>query len=250
MRPSIRIGTFVEIDHRLRLWGLVVAHAGDTPPSVRDVCAVIVSVCGVDAAAITLVLAATPRETICTSSRLAADLEELALTLGEGPGVDASSGNGPAFAADLAGADCLVRWPGFAPAAVRVGVRAVFALPLQVGGVRLGVLVLCRADAGGLEAQQLTDVLILADTVCALLLDTASGSVPAGGRGPEPVGLQHPEVHQATGMLVVQLGVDAATALVRLRAYAFAHDRRLRDVAGDVVARRLRLAPDRATGGT
>jgi hypothetical protein len=241
----------VEIDRRLRLWGLVVAHAGDAPASVPDVCAVTVAVSGVDAAAITVLLAATPRETLYTSGRLAADLEEITLTLGEGPGVDASAGGGPALAADLAGADCLIRWPAFSPAAVQAGVRAVFALPLQVGGIHLGVLVLCRAGAGGLAPQQLTDVLILADTVCALMLDTASGSICAAGQGPEPVGLQHPEVHQATGMLIVQLGVDAGTALVRLRAYAYAHDRRLNDVAGDVVARRLRFAPDHTTtGGT
>jgi hypothetical protein len=92
-------------------------------------------------------------------------------------------------------------------------------------------------------------VLILADTVCALMLDTAAGSICTDGQGPEPVGPQHPEVHQATGMLIVQLGVDAATALVRLRAYAYAHDRRLSEVAGDVVARRLRFAPDHTTGG-
>jgi hypothetical protein len=45
-------------------------------------------------------------------------------------------------------------------------------------------------------------------------------------------------------MIIVQLGVPAAVALVRLRAYAYAHDRRLRDVARDVVARRLRFDPD------
>ena len=49
-------------------------------------------------------------------------------------------------------------------------------------------------------------------------------------------------------MITVQLGVTVAVALVRLRAYAYAHDRRLRDVATDVVARRLRFAPD-ADGG-
>jgi hypothetical protein len=46
-------------------------------------------------------------------------------------------------------------------------------------------------------------------------------------------------------MITVQLGVSAAVALTRLRAYAYAHDRRLRDVAEDVVARRLRFDPDR-----
>ena len=33
-------------------------------------------------------------------------------------------------------------------------------------------------------------------------------------------------------------------AFVRLRAYAYAQDRRLSDVARDIVARRLRLSPD------
>jgi hypothetical protein len=45
-------------------------------------------------------------------------------------------------------------------------------------------------------------------------------------------------------MVTVQLGVSAAVALIRLRAYAYSHDRRLRDVASDVVARRLRFSPD------
>lgn len=86
------VGAFVETDRRLRLWGLVVAHAGDAPASVLDVCAVTVAVSGVDAAAVTVVLAATPRETLYTSGRLAADLEDITLTLGERPGMDASAG--------------------------------------------------------------------------------------------------------------------------------------------------------------
>jgi hypothetical protein len=45
-------------------------------------------------------------------------------------------------------------------------------------------------------------------------------------------------------MVSVQLGVTAAIALVRLRAHAYANGRRLREVAGDVVARRMRFDPD------
>ena len=133
----------------------------------------------------------------------------------------------------------------FAPAAAQAGVRAVFALPLQVGAIRLGVLDLYRAQPGDLDREQLADALVLADTACALLLDAAQRdrSRP-DGHWPEQAGPQHPEVHQATGMIIVQLGVTAAVALIRLRAYAYAHDRRLRDVAGDVVARRLRFHPD------
>ncbi|MBE1491520.1 ANTAR domain-containing protein [Plantactinospora soyae] len=51
-------------------------------------------------------------------------------------------------------------------------------------------------------------------------------------------------MYQATGMLLVQLGSSAEEAFARLRAYAYAHDRRLGDVARDVVERRLRFQPD------
>jgi AmiR/NasT family two-component response regulator len=52
------------------------------------------------------------------------------------------------------------------------------------------------------------------------------------------------EIHQATGMVVAQLGVSAQDALARLRAYAFAEQRLLGDVAHDVVSRRLHFIPD------
>jgi hypothetical protein len=48
-------------------------------------------------------------------------------------------------------------------------------------------------------------------------------------------------VHQASGMVAAQIEVSVAEALIRLRAHAFANDRRLADVAADVVARRLRI---------
>ena len=47
------------------------------------------------------------------------------------------------------------------------------------------------------------------------------------------------EIHQATGMVLAQLGVSATEALGRLRGYAFVEQRLLIDVARDVVARRL-----------
>ena len=45
-------------------------------------------------------------------------------------------------------------------------------------------------------------------------------------------------VHQASGMVAAQLDISVGEALMRLRAYAFGNDRRLTDVAEDVVARR------------
>ena len=48
-------------------------------------------------------------------------------------------------------------------------------------------------------------------------------------------------VHQATGMIAAQLGSDVATALGRLRAFAWSRDRSVADVADDVISRRLRF---------
>jgi hypothetical protein len=236
----------VSVDRRLRLWSLVVERADGAAAAVDHAGAVAVAAAEVDTVAVVVTLAASPRESVYASSALGADLEELTTTLGEGPGVDALR-DGPALAADLREAWCRARWPMFAPAAVDLGVCAAFALPLRVGGIRLGVMDLYRVRPGALKDNHLADALLLADTACALLLD-GTGSI--AGKRPEEASLQHPEVHQATGMIVAQLGVSAAVALIRLRAYAYAHDERLRDVAANVVARRIRFQAEPVSDGT
>jgi hypothetical protein len=219
---------------------LMVEQADGAPMGVGHAGSVAVAVAAVDAVAVAVPVAASPRESVYASGPLAADLEELTTTLGEGPGVDALV-DGPALAADLREDWCQIRWPMFAPAAVDLGVSAAFALPLQVGGIRLGVMDLYRVRPGSLDRDHLVDALLLADSACALLLDAATPGV--GGR-PAEAGLQHPEVHQATGMIIAQMGVTATVALIRLRAYAYAHEQRLRDVAANVVAHRIRFHPD------
>jgi len=173
-------------------------------------------------------------------------LEEVEFTLGQGPSLDCVTAGTPVLVADLA--DAGARWPAFAPAAVDLGVRAVFALPLRIGAISVGVLLAYRVTAGSLRGGQLLDALALADTLTVLLLRRARGEpgrAIADGAEPGP-GWAAPtthraEVHQATGMISVQLEVSLAEALVRLRAHAYANDRPLNEVAADVVARRLRL---------
>jgi hypothetical protein len=49
------------------------------------------------------------------------------------------------------------------------------------------------------------------------------------------------QIHIAGGMVAVQLDVDPAEGVDRLRAYAYACGRRISSVAADIVARRLTL---------
>jgi hypothetical protein len=181
-------------------------------------------------------------------------LAELQLMLGEGPCHDVLASAGPVLAGDLGDAESGRRWPAFTPAARGLGAGAVFAFPLIVGAIRAGVIGLYRGSPGPLPDRQFGDLLILADAATVMLLGSADGAAEDGdgagldGQAPD-LALHRAEVDQATGMLTVQLGVPAAAAFARLRAYAYSQDRRLADVAGDIVARRLRLHRDPGQDG-
>ena len=181
-------------------------------------------------------------------------LAELQLMLGEGPCHDVLASAAPVLAGDLGDTESGRRWPVFTPAACQLGAGAVFAVPLIVGAIRAGVLGLYRGSAGPLPGRQFGDLLILADAATVMLLGSVHGGAEDGdraavdGQAPE-LALHRAEIDQATGMLTVQLGVPAGEAFARLRAYAYSQDRRLADVAGNIVARRLRLGRDPGQDG-
>ncbi|MFB9411106.1 GAF and ANTAR domain-containing protein [Dactylosporangium matsuzakiense] len=168
-------------------------------------------------------------------------IEELQFTFGEGPCIDAFAASRPVLVPDLDDG-AAARWPVYTPAVIDAGVRAVFAFPLQVGAARLGVLDVFRDRPGPLSRVELGQAFVSADAVVSALLDGQEHSgVPLdealGGRA---------ELFQAQGMVMVQLGVPLAEALVRMRAHAYATGRPLHDIAADVVARRLRFGLDGA----
>jgi ANTAR domain len=233
----------------VRVWAQVARQSRGASVSLAHVCAAAVAAVGVDGAGVSVMASLTVRDTVHATDRVAGELEEWQLTFGQGPCVDAFTGGGPVLAGDLGSAQSMARWPVFVPAALDSGARAVFALPLQVGAIRVGVLDLYRVRVGGLSPHELADALAFAETAGMLLLDAAAGTEPdtaeLAWQRDDPTAHQA-HVHQATGMILVQLGSSAEAAFARLRAYAYAHDRRLGDVARDVVERRLRFAPDPA----
>jgi hypothetical protein len=172
------------------------------------------------------------------------ELEELQATLGQGPCVEALTGSAPVLAEDLADARVLGRWPEFAPTALTRGVAAIFALPVSSGAARIGALSVYRQRAGALSADELSMLLLYADAVLMLALDSrgglAAGAVELVGRGFTE---RRAEIHQAAGMISVQLGTSVTDALVALRARAYAEARAISEIAADVVARRLSFLP-------
>lgn len=181
-------------------------------------------------------------QTVAATDQASAELEECQSTLGEGPGVDVANGQAALFVPELT-AEYSLRWPMFTDRAAALGVRAVFAFPISAGTAGLGVLDVYRDRAGPLTDDELADALAYADAALALTLDNFAERLPKGSVD-ELFTARRAAIHQASGMVSVQLGVSVADALARLRAHAFATDRQLADVAADVVARRLRFDAD------
>jgi len=179
--------------------------------------------------------------TVAASSVTSELVEELQFTLGEGPCVEAFRTRRPVLVPDLTG-DAMSRWPVYTAAAYEAGARAVFAFPLQIGAARLGVLEVLRTRVGMLSHEETTDALALAELAVLVLLDSHGHALPDTD-GLDGVVGDRAELFQAQGMVMVQLGVSLAEALVRIRAHAFGEGRRLHEVAADIVARRLSFDP-------
>jgi hypothetical protein len=222
----------------------------------------------VDGGSISLLTATESRQTLWASDEIAELLEDLQFSLGEGACVEAATAGRPVLVEDLHHSAEAARWPMFAAAVVeRTQVRALFALPLQWGSIKLGVMDLYRLAAGGLSSAQYRDAITATDTAALMMLgrrtdphpvqqddpargegDVLAGDDRSGGDG-HGQWLEHAvshraEIHQATGMVLAQLGISATEALARLRGYAFVEQRLLIDVARDVVARRLRFTEE------
>jgi hypothetical protein len=236
-----------------RIWTQIGLKARGEPVTLAHACAAAVAGTGADGAGVTVIVSTTVRETVHATDPIAGELEEWQLSYGEGPCMDAFAAGGPVLVGDLDQARYLERWPIFTPAARGSGARALFALPLQIGAIRLGMLDLYRATPGPLSRSELADALAFADAIGTLVLESAGGGpddAPPDWPRDDPT-VDQAEVHQATGMIVAQLDAGPDEAFARLRAYAYSHDRRLGDVARDVVERRLRFDADPpADGGT
>jgi hypothetical protein len=216
-----------------------------TPPPLR-ICRLCVGQLLVDGAGIAMVTASGNRGVVCSTDPVSARIEELQFLLGEGPCVDAVVSSEPVLVPDLDNPDDIAveRWPAFMAGAAEAGVRAVFAFPLRIGAIRIGALDLYRAQPGELTGEQLRDALVAVDFASLALLhlgtvgaDPFAGDLDAGST-------YRLQVHQATGMVQVQMSVTTEQALLLLKARAFASDRPLVDVAADVVNRTLRFTQE------
>ncbi|HEX4722144.1 MAG TPA: GAF and ANTAR domain-containing protein [Pseudonocardiaceae bacterium] len=159
----------------------------------------------------------------------------------EGPCLDAFATGTQVGSADLRAGN--TPWARFAPAAVDAGFVAVDAMPMRLRSQVIGALNLFRAEAGELTALSLRRAQALVDVATIGLLQERA--------------IRHQEIiteqlhtalnsriviEQAKGLLAERLGVGMDVAFTNLRGYARAHNQKLSDLAGRVIAGQIAAA--------
>jgi hypothetical protein len=214
------------------------AAGQNTGPLAARLCDACTEILGADAGMLTL-SSATERLTVRTSESAFAQIEDLQLVLGEGP-AELAFAEGRTVVAHIDGStDDDDAFPVFASMAAAIeGPVTVYAVPMRPSGHVVGILTLYLR--GGRLTRPLEEAEFLADAAGAALL----GDPDTADVGSQPSWPQRARVHQATGVVVAQLGIAPADALAVLRAHAFGRASTLESVVDDVLERRLSFSYD------
>ncbi|MDX6310327.1 MAG: hypothetical protein QOI06_3373 [Nocardioidaceae bacterium] len=212
------------------------------------VCEVCADALPCDGAAMTVMSSDAGRQTVFASDEVVGRLESVQYSLGEGPSLLAFTLGRPVLVPDITTASAAGRWPGIVGDVAHLPICAVFCFPMRLGVINVGVCVLYRRTPGGLSREELAFVLEALDLTTLALLEVREGSTRKSllDRWLAVDGRSRRQVHQATGMLIAQLGVPAEEAFARLRGRAYADGRDIEQIADDIVSRRIRLEPDPA----
>jgi hypothetical protein len=213
--------------------------------SKADLSAPFISAFPVAGAALSVLAGPPGQSTMYSSDRVADRLDELQFDLGEGPCWTALASRAPVLRSNIR-ADGHTDWPAFTEAvltdAITGVVSSMFAFPLVVGTLDIGAIDLYGTEHRGLAATEVAEASALARLaawqVLRRILDDHDQLYDT-----ESLGYGRREIHQATGMVIVQLSVTPEDAELLLRAHAFSSGRSVRDVATDIVERKLDFTP-------
>ena len=193
----------------------------------------------VEAAGVMLAMRPGELQAVAATSRNMRQLEIFEVAAAEGPSYSAYASSEPVVAHDLQAAED--RWPEFTARALALGFVAAHGFPLRLRERTIGALNVFQrigrarlSDADVRMAQGFADVasisLLQAELVheSETTVDQLTHALSA-----------RVVTEQAKGVLAERLGIPPQQALDRLRRHARNHNRKLRDVAGDVVNGRL-----------
>jgi hypothetical protein len=209
----------------------VLLSPGSVPETLqRIVQLAVASIDGCDASALCGCAGSGPQP---YSSPLVAELDEIQSSLGEGPCIDALGGVDSVYVADLS---VDLRWPHFAPIAVRSGVRSALAYRLFDETGTLGALQLYARAADAFALLERTQGLIfasLAGMAIAVAADHASQIDRTANL--EAALISRELIGQAQGILMERERITGAQAFDQLRRSSQHLNRKLRDVAQELI---------------
>jgi hypothetical protein len=202
-------------------------------PPYTSLCEWFVSALPVEHAAISTLGEPFDLETVCSSDELAAELERMQLEDGIGPCWQAKATGIPTVIHDLeSGGD--LSWTAFLAAAQSHGVRSTYVFPMTVGALDVGVVDLFATRAHALGPREVESAWAMADVAAVRVIDHLLGNLSgSAGSGGSP----KRSIHQATGMVMAQLGIPSDDALVVIRAHAFATGTSIPDIAEAIIRR-------------
>jgi GAF domain-containing protein len=206
------------------------------PQPAPDLCQPFLGPLPISGASVTVMTTSGTPLTICSSNPIAARIDELHFELGEGPQWAAARTGELSMITDVP-AGSHREWPVLGAALSELAIGALFCVPLRMGAVTVGVATLYSDRPRELTEDQQRTALAIGSAIASTAVHqamslatddtlTETARMPALRR----------EVHQATGMLIVQLDASATVAYARLQAYAFANGRTVQAVAHDVVS--------------
>lgn len=152
----------------------------------------------------------------------------------EGPCLDAYHSGRPVVNEDLATVNG--RWPRFAAVALTAGFRSADAIPMRLRGQVIGALNLFGSQPGSLSDDDVLVAQALADVATIAILQHRTVAETNVVNDQLNTALNSRIViEQAKGMIAEREQVDMPEAFTRLRNHARNHNRRLAELATDIV---------------
>ncbi len=225
-------------EDREKFLAALLGASDESPRSLTVVCRTAARLLRVSGSAVVL-MGEDTFPSVASAYGLSMTVQDLEFTLGEGPVRDAFSQGKPVLVDDISVLGS--RWPQFSRAISEAGIHSMYALPLQLGAIKLGVLALYRDEAGFLEGEDLSAALLVADLVTNQVLDMQAGALSESLAWGLELDDYRAVVHQATGMISAQLDCPIGEALVRLRGRAFSLEQPIDLLAAAVVTGDLRF---------
>jgi GAF domain-containing protein len=175
---------------------------------------------------------------VASTSEEAELVEVFQLAAGDGPCLECFRTGSPVTVGDIQAEGA--RWPAFKVEALRLGFRSVHATPLRLRGQTIGTMNLFSHHVGALNPQDIAVAQALADVATIGILQERS--IRSANLLSEQ--LQHALdsrilIEQAKGVIAASTDLNMSEAFAALRAYARSRNRTLRDVAEDVIGRRI-----------